>query len=127
MRALMTTAAHAANKILTVVEPWYDWGTREVSRLDAHCREFTDESYRSVPFFEVQWFGIHVELQIGRTPKKRPVDKIAANQRGILAAERQNAHYAELGGDEDEAHNLRPSPLARHLQLVRDNATSVTR
>jgi hypothetical protein len=55
-------------RILSALEPWYDWGTintfRMDARTDAECVE--GEVYR----FELQWLGLHLGFQIGRTPKR---------------------------------------------------------
>lgn len=35
-----------------------------------HCRDFADESLGNVWFFEIQWMGLHLAFEIGRTPRK---------------------------------------------------------
>lgn len=67
------------SKIIAAIEPWYDWGKREVPRLDARCPYFSDESYGPVRFFEIQWFGLHLAIEIGRTPRKLTSAEVADN------------------------------------------------
>ncbi len=77
MGAVRTSAAGAAKKLLQIIEPWYDWGTIRTWRMDGQCeRECTEgEVYR----FQLQWLGLHLGFQIGRTPKRaaplRPVGR----------------------------------------------------
>lgn len=115
MRALMTTAAHAATKILKSIEPWYDWGTSTATRLDATERDYSDEAEGEVRFAELQWLGIHVGLHFGRTPPKACAATIALRKRLI-----------DKRADAAEITTPFPSPVARHLQLVRSgNAQAV--
>lgn len=75
----MATEAHRATpsretkiaapwrRILIALEPWYDWGTTTTVNFDAttEAEQVEGEVYR----FELQWFGLHIGFQIGRTPK----------------------------------------------------------
>ena len=58
----------AASRLLRAIEPWYDWGTTTIFRLDAHCPNFSDESAGDRWLFEIQWFGAHLGITIGRAP-----------------------------------------------------------
>lgn len=60
--------APAGRRVLAAVEPWYDWGRINVFRLDARTEEECTE--REVRYVELQWLGLHVGVQIGRTPRK---------------------------------------------------------
>lgn len=62
------------------LEPWYDWGTSNVFRLDTQEVDFSDESEGPAKFFELQWLGISLALQVGRTPRKIPAEEVAANK-----------------------------------------------
>jgi hypothetical protein len=47
--------------------PWYDWGTVNTWRLDAATID--EEGYGEVGFFHLQWLGLNLKIEIGRTPK----------------------------------------------------------
>lgn len=60
-------------RIIAAAEPWYDWGEIHVERMQ-EIR--IDEGGRlqtggegPVRYFQIQWLGIHIGFQIGRTPK----------------------------------------------------------
>jgi hypothetical protein len=60
-----------ANPLLRLwkaMEPWYVWGTISITNLDAHTDSETVEG--DVRYFDLQWFGIHIGVQFGRTPKR---------------------------------------------------------
>jgi len=56
-------------RLLAALEPWYDWGTINTSRMDARTDAECTEG--EVYWFDLQWFGLHLGFQIGRTPKRR--------------------------------------------------------
>lgn len=59
-------------RVLKAIEPWYNWGTLSVERMQGMRLvdgAITPEADGDVAFFELQWFGLHLEIQIGRTPK----------------------------------------------------------
>lgn len=60
----------AARSFVAAAEPWYDWGKIGVERMESlrPGRIATDGEVR---FVELQWLGIHIAFQIGRTPKQR--------------------------------------------------------
>jgi hypothetical protein len=62
-------APGALRRFLNAIEPWYDWGTTNTFRLDAQSPTFEDEAEGDVRFFTLQWFRLHLEIQVGRTPK----------------------------------------------------------
>jgi hypothetical protein len=53
---------------LYAVQPWYDWGRINVFRLDATTEAEMTEGL--VRYFEIQWFGVHLGIIVGRTPAK---------------------------------------------------------
>lgn len=74
------TVARKLAQFLKRAEPWYDWGRRDVFRIDMHCRDFADESQSEVWFFEIQWFGLHFGVCLGRTPPKVSDAEISARR-----------------------------------------------
>lgn len=58
----------AASRVLRAITPWYDWGTVNVSNMDAATA--ADEVHGDVRYFDLQWFGIHLGFQSGRTPRR---------------------------------------------------------
>lgn len=68
-----TAIGSGLSRIIAAAEPWYNWGEVYVERMQ-EIR--VDEGGRlhvggegPVRYFELQWFGIHFAVQIGRTPK----------------------------------------------------------
>ena len=66
---LGASPANPLRRLLAAVEPWYNWGTIHIERMEGST---LDRSGREGPvrFVELQWFGIHVAFQIGFTPKR---------------------------------------------------------
>jgi len=58
----------ASHRVLYAVQPWYDWGRINVFRLDAITEAEMTEGL--VRYFEIQWFGVHLGIIVGRTPAK---------------------------------------------------------
>jgi hypothetical protein len=58
----------ASRRVLYAVQPWYDWGRINAFRLDAVTEAEMTEGL--VRYFEVQWFGVHLDIIFGRTPAK---------------------------------------------------------
>uniref|UniRef100_UPI0035CAADEE hypothetical protein n=1 Tax=uncultured Sphingomonas sp. TaxID=158754 RepID=UPI0035CAADEE len=62
----------AARRFIAALEPWYNWGTASVERMqgmhlvDGYSVAMAEGEVR---FFEIQWLGVHLEIQLGRTPK----------------------------------------------------------
>ena len=59
-----------ARAVITAIELWYDWGTIGVERMES-LRPGKTATDGEVRFFELQWLGIHLAFQIGRTPEKK--------------------------------------------------------
>lgn len=55
-------------RFLAAIEPWSDWGEIEVERMQGLTRERS--VIGPVRFVEMQWLGLHVGFQIGRTPQQ---------------------------------------------------------
>lgn len=60
-------AAQIGRRALSAIEPFYDWGKINVTNMDARTMDEVVEG--DVRYFDLQWFGIHLSFQIGRTPK----------------------------------------------------------
>ena len=56
-------------RVLAAIEPWYDWGTIYIERMEGTTLERSGGE-GAVRYFQLQWFGLHFGLQIGRTPKR---------------------------------------------------------
>ena len=54
--------------ILAKLEPWYDWGT--INTVNLNARTDAEQVEGDVYCFEIQWLGLHLGIQIGRTPKQ---------------------------------------------------------
>lgn len=57
---------------IAALEPWYNWGTIYVERMESITvvdAEFHCGGEGPVRFFDLQWFGVHVGVQLGRTPR----------------------------------------------------------
>ncbi|MCG7346611.1 hypothetical protein [Sphingomonas sp. ACRSK] len=70
------------------LEPWYDWGKTTTWRLDQVERDFSDEAEGEVWLIEIQWFGLHLGIQLGRQPRKITPEQVAANKRRAADLER---------------------------------------
>ena len=67
-------------RIIAAAEPWYDWGTIHIERMEGTNAETLNPGGEGpVRFIQLQWFGIHIGLQIGSTPK-RWVDEPASSK-----------------------------------------------
>jgi hypothetical protein len=75
----------AIKRGLRKIEPWYNWYRSDIFRLDAHERDFSDESEGKAFCLEIQWLGIHVAFELGRTPPKLSAAEVAS-RRAMLAA-----------------------------------------
>ncbi len=63
-----TAIGTVARAVIDALEPWYDWGKIGVERMESLRPDKTPVD-GEVRFFELQWLGIHIAFQIGRTPK----------------------------------------------------------
>jgi len=53
------------------VEPWYDWGTIHIERMEGtDPATMTPGGEGPVRFVQLQWWGLHLGFQIGCTPQK---------------------------------------------------------
>jgi hypothetical protein len=59
-----------ARALIDAIEPWYDWGRIGVERMES-LRPGQTPTDGEVRYVELQWLGLHVAFQIGRTPKRR--------------------------------------------------------
>ncbi|MEG3176164.1 hypothetical protein U1872_07990 [Sphingomonas sp. RB3P16] len=65
--------ANRLRRLLGAIEPWYNWGEVHVERMQEV--RFGDGSHIEaggegpVRYVELQWLGIHLAVQFGRTPK----------------------------------------------------------
>lgn len=57
-----------ARRVFAAIEPWYDWGKIGVERMES-LRPGQTPTDGEVRYLELQWLGIHLAFQIGRTPK----------------------------------------------------------
>lgn len=62
-------APTAVRHLLAAAEPWYDWGKIGVERMES-LRPGQIATDGEVRFFELQWLGMHIAFQVGRTPKR---------------------------------------------------------
>jgi hypothetical protein len=62
--------ANPVRRLSAAIEPWYDWGTINVERMQGLTRERSNGE-GDVGFVELQFLGLHVGLQLGRTPAAR--------------------------------------------------------
>lgn len=63
-----TAIGTAVRAVIDALEPWYDWGKIGVESMES-LRPSKTATDGEVRFFELQWLGIHIAFQIGRTPK----------------------------------------------------------
>lgn len=63
-----TAIGTVTRAVIDALEPWYDWGKISVQRMESlrPGKSITDGEVR---YFEMQWLGVHIAFQIGRTPK----------------------------------------------------------
>ncbi|MES3084951.1 hypothetical protein [Sphingomonas faeni] len=63
-----TAIGTVTRAVIDAIEPWYDWGKISVQRMETlrPGKSITDGEVR---YFELQWLGIHIAFQVGRTPK----------------------------------------------------------
>ena len=89
-------------RAVAAVEPWYNWGSVTVERLDAVSEDHGNEG--DVSFFDLQWFGLHLSFQIGRTPPKATVGQIANRARHRAEAGQRQAERTQARAAWDAAH-----------------------
>ncbi len=64
------------NRALSALNPWYNWGTVNIERMNMPG---TDGDAR---FFDLQWLGLHFSIWAGRVPRKPTPAEIAARAAG---------------------------------------------
>ena len=94
--------ARAMKRALSAIEPWYNWGSVTVERLDAVSEDHGNEG--DVSFFDLQWFGLHLSFQIGRTPAKATAGEIANRARHRAAAAQRQAERTHCRTAWDDAY-----------------------
>lgn len=94
--------AKVMKRALSAIEPWYNWGLVTVERLDAVSEDHGNEG--DVRFFDLQWFGLHLSFQIGRTPPKATAGQIANRARHRAEATQRPAERNQRRTAWDEAH-----------------------
>lgn len=68
-----TTTGSGLRRVIAAAEPWYNGGEVHVERMqeirvdEGGLLHVGGEG--PVRYFELQWFGIHFAVQIGRTPQ----------------------------------------------------------
>lgn len=71
IKGAASAAPNLLARIIAAVEPWYDWGEIHIDRMEGTNAETLNPGGEGpVRFVQLQWFGIHIGFQIGRTPKK---------------------------------------------------------
>jgi hypothetical protein len=76
----MNRLIHAIRRHAPWLEPWYDWGKTTTWRLDQVERDFSDEAEGEVWEVELQWFGLHFAVRLGRQPRKVSAAQVLANK-----------------------------------------------
>lgn len=61
--------ANPWHRIVRAIEPWYDWGTIYIERMQGTTLDRSGGE-GGVRYFQLQWFGLHLGFQIGTTPKR---------------------------------------------------------
>lgn len=100
---------------VAAIEPWYNWGSVGVERLDAVSEDHGNEG--DVSFFDLQWFGLHLSFQIGRTPPKATAGQIANRARYRAEAAQRQAERTQRRTAWDAAHAAYTNARARFEAL----------
>lgn len=82
------------------LEPWYNCGSINILRLDARETDFSDESEAGAWTFELQWFGVHFAVQLGRTPPRVPAAEVAEIKERLgetKAARDRDKYWRDIG------------------------------
>jgi len=58
-----TRPANPLCRVIKAIEPWYDWGSFGILRVDG-------DGEGDGRFFAIDWFGLHLMIVVGRTPAK---------------------------------------------------------
>lgn len=69
----VATARRPLRRLVRVCEPWYNWGSIDIERMEEIVLEGGERVLAGgegpVRYVEVQWLGIHLAFQFGRVPK----------------------------------------------------------
>jgi hypothetical protein len=76
----MSTLLRTIRTRVPWLEPWYDWSRVNTWRLDQVEHDFSDEAEGEVWLIELQWFGLHFAIQLGRQPRKVSAAQVLANK-----------------------------------------------
>lgn len=76
----MSTLLRAIRCRMPWLEPWYDWSRVNTWRLNQVEHDFSDEAEGEVWLIELQWFGLHFAIQLGRQPRKVSAAQVLANK-----------------------------------------------
>ncbi|MEH3039779.1 MAG: hypothetical protein PGN21_06925 [Sphingomonas paucimobilis] len=85
--------AKVMKRALSAIEPWYNWGSVTVERLDAVSEDHGNEG--DVRFFDLQWFGLHLSFQIGHQPPVATAEQVVRRARYRAKAQQRQAERAE--------------------------------
>lgn len=92
--------ASIMKRAIKAVEPWYNWGTIYIERLDAATEAEMSEG--EARFFDIQWLGLHLSIHIGRTPSRLGAAEIAGRRAHYeRVAERQRCRDAQRAAWEE--------------------------
>ena len=72
----MSRLRTAINGVLRAIEPWYYWGEATILRINTSLPNFIDEMEGPGWEFEIQWFGFHLGITVGRTPPAATPERI---------------------------------------------------
>lgn len=56
--------ANPFRRMIDAIEPWYDWGTTDIERLEG-------DGEGPGGWFTLQWLGLNITVFAGRTPPER--------------------------------------------------------
>lgn len=106
--------ASIINRALSALNPWYNWGTVNIERMDMPG---TDGDAR---FFDLQWLGLHFSIWAGRVPRKPTPAEIAARAAGRAEYEAAGAMRRERRQAWNTAHQAYLSARAYFDALPMD-------
>jgi hypothetical protein len=75
-------------RFIAAIEPWYNWGEIYVERMEG-MHAGSDGFPRSigegpVQYFEIQWLGVHLAVQFGRTPSATASDDVVGRDASLI-------------------------------------------
>ncbi len=87
-------------RFIIAAEPWYDWGEIHLERMQELRLDDRGDVVAGgegpVRYFQIQWLGVHLGIQLGRTPKPlaaptRSAPRFAAPAGSLAASFRGDA------------------------------------